>query len=237
MRAEAEAGTDGAMICLYDPAALPDDFDAEAPDPGFFEELQAQGRLFFSETGGDGSFLVHVHADETMPEPIARCARDPIDMTLEVPSGTLVFCGAEYAHKHESPLAKKHPLMLAQSRMTLPSGRYRARMFRGEYGEDELDRRFDAAVSTRERLAFRAIEIAMALVVVGFVGGLALGAASWWYRDLLSLLVAYVIAWVGLVVSIVLVRRTTAFRVADAEWERIQQGMPTIIAVLTREPS
>lgn len=105
MRHVVEAGCDGATLCAFDAAALPADFDAlvEQDPLGLMEDLQRQGRLWFSETAGDGNYVFHVHVDEAMP---ALPASSKVRRTLHaefpvfaVPSGTLWLCGAEYTSR------------------------------------------------------------------------------------------------------------------------------------------
>lgn len=97
-----EAGCDGAMLCAFDPAALPKDFDARVEDDPLdvMLQLQEEGRFWIDETGADGSFVFHVYVDEPVDNESLRDA--PIKQQLEFrpitcPSGTLWVCGAEYA--------------------------------------------------------------------------------------------------------------------------------------------
>jgi hypothetical protein len=91
-----EAGTDGATIAAFDAAALPADFDLRiGADPvGLMEMLQAQGRMWFGGTGGDGSHIVQILIDERSSglEQGQPAWRGPINL----PSGRLWVCGAEY---------------------------------------------------------------------------------------------------------------------------------------------
>jgi hypothetical protein len=91
-----EAGTDGATLCAFDATALPNDLDSRiAEDPiGLMERLRDRGVLWFGGTGGDGRHIVHVLVDE---EPASGTLDPPAwDGHLEVPSGGLWVCGAEY---------------------------------------------------------------------------------------------------------------------------------------------
>lgn len=90
------AGTDGATLAAFDAAALPADFDARVEDDphALLAALQAEGRLWFGGTGGDGEHVVRVLVDED-PRDLAGCA--PAHRgRLAVPSGGLWVCGAEY---------------------------------------------------------------------------------------------------------------------------------------------
>lgn len=107
MRHVIDTGCDGATLCAFDPAALPDDADAllEEDPMGTMERWQNEGRFWVGGTGSDGRFVFHVHVDEALPEPSPGAQR-----TLEArfdafacPGGQLWFCGAEYAAR--DPLA------------------------------------------------------------------------------------------------------------------------------------
>ncbi len=93
MRHRIEAGTDGATLCAFDPAALPKDFDARVGDDpaGLMEALRDHGLVWVGDTGGDGQHQVEVRIDE------ASAPQAPVFRgSLLVPSGALWVCGAEY---------------------------------------------------------------------------------------------------------------------------------------------
>jgi hypothetical protein len=92
-------GTDAASVCLFDPSALPDDFDERVQEGPIemLEQLAAQGRLWWCNTGGDGGYLFHVYADADVPDEVRPYLRDPHHAErFQIPSGTLWACGAEY---------------------------------------------------------------------------------------------------------------------------------------------
>ncbi len=100
MKTIIHAGTDGAALCCFDPAALPADFDARAEqDPeGVCAALQDEQRFWWQDTGGDGSQLVHVYIDEAFPAREGfRLKRIAAFDRFQCPGGTLWVCGAEYA--------------------------------------------------------------------------------------------------------------------------------------------
>lgn len=122
------AGTDGASLCAFDPAALPADFDTRmAADPaGLLERLRDEGRLWHAETGSDGTCVIEVSVDE--PE-----TAGPVPTwtgAIAVPSGRLWVCGAEYAARDPRMGSKATPKGgLGRYRMgdclELPPGTYR----------------------------------------------------------------------------------------------------------------
>lgn len=99
VRWQLEAGTDGATVALFDAAGLPADFaEIVQADPiQLFNQLQAEGRLFWSDTGGDGSYLAELTIGGT-DDPPPDALVDPVVSIspFHVPSGRLWFAGAEY---------------------------------------------------------------------------------------------------------------------------------------------
>ena len=95
------AGCDGATLCAFDPGALPSDFDRVVGDDpvASMQQLQAQGRFWFGETGGDGRFVFDVYVGERAP-PVSSHEKRVLLVEIPgftCPSGRLWFCGAEYA--------------------------------------------------------------------------------------------------------------------------------------------
>ena len=96
-----EIGTDAATICGYDPAILPDDFDLKdlGEQADTVQVLAGDGRLWHDETGGDGTYVVHVYVNEAPildPNVQDRVIEQSDFMRFPCPSGTFVVCGAEY---------------------------------------------------------------------------------------------------------------------------------------------
>jgi hypothetical protein len=95
------AGCDGATLCVFDPAALPRDFDRVVGDdpPAMMQQLKSQERMWFGETGADGRFVFHAYVGERPPPTSADEKRILLAEFpgFVCPSGKLWFCGAEYA--------------------------------------------------------------------------------------------------------------------------------------------
>ena len=220
MRLEALAGTDAACVCLYDPAALPDDFDQRfGEDPReSLEAAQSEGRAFFTETGGDGSYLLHVYVGEPMPEGLFVRADEPVEMELQVPSGELVFCGAEYAHKHRSALAERHPQMLDGSRMRVPPGTYRATFWRTEWSDDDSE--------GASRLSLVA-GLGTGAWILALVVGVALLFTPWRWA-----LVGYVPVLVVALLALVRLQRHPELVRARETRERLEREMPSLVLEL-----
>ena len=97
-----EVGCDGAMVCAFDPEALPKDFDDSIEhDPlGVMLQLQEEGRLWIDGTGGDGSFIFHIYVDEhAVYESLGDSVIEEQSefRSIACLSGKLWICGAEYA--------------------------------------------------------------------------------------------------------------------------------------------
>ena len=79
MRYVIETGTDAGSLLLFDPAALPADFDRRLQnDPvEIFESLSRVGKAFWIDTDGDGRYLLHAYVDEPIPATIWAYLHDP----------------------------------------------------------------------------------------------------------------------------------------------------------------
>lgn len=138
-----EAGTDGAMLCAFDPAALPPDFDARiADDPaGLLDTLRKEGRLWFGGTGGDGGFIVHVVASNSgdVPDGLSPAWQGGISL----PSGSLWICGAEYIAndpRKGSAFTPRGGLgrYAMGDRIDLPPGRYALSVYEIDREDEEF---------------------------------------------------------------------------------------------------
>lgn len=227
MRLIGEAGTDGATVALWDPEALPVDFDARYRDEALdlLEALQDEGRLFWTETGGDGAYLLHVYLDERLPESLASYCLDPIEIArFRVPSGVLHFAGAEYVYRDDDAFFTSHPHM--GSRMELPAGTYCARIYRVEYPDNYVEQQVRAqlggdAYGYREisgGLIAGAAVLTLIAIIVLFLSRL----AGW------SLAVAGLAAvlWVAVVVRV----RSPQYREVGERSEEVEREYPSIVA-------
>lgn len=188
MRHVIETGTDGATLCFFDPAALPDDFDEQVKSGPIevFEELTAAGRFWWTSTGGDGGFLFHFYMDEPVPERIAERAQDRYEIRIALPSGQLWACGAEYAAKDPrrgSSATPRHGLAGSPrmgGRCEAAPGSYSGAAWRTEWPDDAEKNAIKAQLGgdfyARERfwgLSF-ALSYVAAFVMIIATGGLAI---------------------------------------------------------------
>ena len=109
-----EAGTDAATLILYDPAALPADFDTSTHDDpvAMLEELHAGGRVYWINTGADGSYLLHAYVDEPIPPALEQHVKEPVKVDgFQVPSGRLYFVGSEFCGSGVDAALSRYPHM------------------------------------------------------------------------------------------------------------------------------
>src|SRR5262245_7710284 len=132
-----DAGTDAASLLLFDPRALPEDFDtATDPDPvGLLERMQGEGRAYWIDTHADGAYVLHTYVDEPVPESLAAHMRNPVVVeSFQVPSGRLYFTGSEYAGAAVDAHLSRYPHMGGY--LEARPGVYRLTVYETEYPED-----------------------------------------------------------------------------------------------------
>jgi hypothetical protein len=144
-----EGGTDAGSMVIFDPATLPDDYDAIARrDPiTVIERLSVDGWLYWLDTASDGGYTLGVCVDGRVPGDLAGFAR-PLGNAarFSVATGRLYFAGIEYVFRHDDSFLRKHPHMGACYQ--IPPGTYRLTVYGIEYPEsfheDQLRRRLAA---------------------------------------------------------------------------------------------
>lgn len=227
MRLVGEAGTDGAMVALFDPEALPEDFDRryEEEPVELLERLQSEGRLFWTETGADGAFLLHLYLDEPVPGSLAPYCRDPVELpAFQAPGGALWFSGAEYVFHRDDAQMRKYPHM--GTRMEIPAGVYHARLLRVEYPEDHVEERVKQAVGARGRRLVESVGCLAGTALALTLGAcLAMFASRFSFWSLL-LGAAAVLAWIGIIAFV----RSSAYRAAREQSTAIQRDFPLMVA-------
>lgn len=244
-----ETGTDAASVCLFDPAALPPDFDQRIQGDTLevLEELAREGRLWSCDTGADGAFLFHLYVDEPVPgemRPYLHDAQQRPD--LLVPGGVLWACGTEYVardpERGNSATPKrglgKYSHMGGHCRVT--PGTYELTAWRAEW-PDEMRREGLAKQLGRARVrrskAFGVVTgvtlfsaIAGSIVTVGLtIGALRsfrarLGELALWWGGLALL-------WT---VALLLLRVMTR-REQDPRRREVEHRFPSIVVHLQRK--
>jgi len=231
MRHIVAAGTDAASLLLFDPGALPDDYDAQMQgNPGeMLERLSSEGRLRWINTGADGAYLLHAYVEEAMPESLRQYARDPITVEhFSIPSGQLYFTGAECGFQRDDSFLREHPHM--GGAFPLPPGDYRLTLFRTEYPDGFHEELLRGRVTP---LAYRLhqgmgclVGVAVAAVIAAAVT-LFLRPRGFWLRYILP--PAILLAMLPF-----LARRLAPFREASRQVKELEREYPSIIAELHR---
>lgn len=139
MRHIIDVGTEVATLCVFDPQALPDNFDEAGADAlDVLRQMRIDERAFVCATGADGSFVLHVSVNETLPPELQKHLKDPVPLrNFRVPSGTLIACGAEAATRAGTP-----PEPGVGAVIQVQPGTYDAVAYRGEWPTGTLAQRF-----------------------------------------------------------------------------------------------
>jgi hypothetical protein len=231
MRHIVEAGTDAAGVALFDPGALPADFDSRVQDDPIelFETLQRDGKAFYTETGGDGRYLLHAYVDEPVPGNLQEHLREPVIIErLAVPNGRLYFTGSEYAFRQDDGLLKQYPHMGAA--IEVPAGEYRLTISRAAYPANHLENLLreevgPVAFQLHQNMPWFAT-FAVAAVIALVVGYFAIPREDY----LLYLLPASVIV----VALPFIVVRLKQYQEARERFAAIQREYPAMVARLER---
>jgi drug/metabolite transporter superfamily protein YnfA len=239
MRQIVETGTDVASLCFFDPVALPDDFDERLKRemPTFFQQLSNQGRLWWMETGADGSYLFHFYVDEQPPKEILTYTHDPKEVErFLVPSGKVFACGAEYVTRHPVPGGKHSPTI--HESFEIQPGEYSLTAWRAEWPDNEYDSRMKAALGMsewqrRQRISLFATYVIIALILAGIFLVVATispsGRTYWGWKGLFGL-------WVGFIVLLNVVPRILS-RFQHSEnglTGEVESSMPSIVIHMRR---
>jgi hypothetical protein len=164
-------------MVLFDPAALPMDFDAKYEDDPVtqLEELMRLGRLCWINTEGDGYYTLGIYVRAGLPADLEPFAK-PIETIdrFQVPSGRLFFTGVEYAFQTDDSKLRKYPHM--GDAADVRAGTHPAVFFEFEYPKNFhialLKRRLSAA-------EFLAYQLMNTLTPIGCIVLLAMLGSFW----------------------------------------------------------
>ena len=222
-------GTDAASMLIFDPAALPEDYDSRARhDPiAVIEQLAADQRLYWLETAGDGGYSLGVCVCGRLPSETEGFARPLGNATrFAVPSGRLYFTGIEYAFRLDDAYLRKHPHM--GTFQEIPPGTYRLALYEMDYPEgfheDLLRKRISPGW-------FRLYSLMGGLIPLGCMGLLVLAASPF----LLGLRVWSVTALpccLVLALPAIVLSRTRTYREARGLHLALQHEYPDYLATL-----
>jgi hypothetical protein len=229
MRYVIEAGTDAASLLLFDPGALPPDFEQRL-QTGTLEisvRLDEEGKVCWISTEGDGGFSLHAYVDEPIAEQLLANLFDPVRVeSFPVPTGRVFFTGSEYAFRDDDQLLRQHPHM--GGFFTIRPGAYRLNLYRGVYPSGALEQRFGSESSTWEFILWNSMRVLIPLAVAAWIGLVVIfftrSRVPWPPLLAPSLGLIFVLPF--------LVRRLETYRLARERYASLEREYPSFIAEL-----
>jgi hypothetical protein len=173
-----EGGTDAASMLIFDPGALPEDFDIRArEDPiAVIEPLAAAGRLYWLDTAADGGYSLGLCVDRPLPLGMLKFAKFAGEADrFSAPSGRVYFAGIEYAFRDDDSFLRKHPHMGAYRE--IPRGGHHLRLFEMVYPEDFHEDLLRESLSPG---AIRLLALMNSLISLGCLAALGLVVSPLW---------------------------------------------------------
>jgi hypothetical protein len=234
MRYEIEAGTDAGSLLLFDPAALPADFELQfQSDMGeTLGRLTRWGRAFWINTDGDGRCMLHAYVDEHIPAELEACVRDPVTVVaFQVPSGQLFLTGAEYASRQHPSLLEKAPHMGGS--VAIRPGIYHLTVFRTAYPDRLVQERFRNSVSPWEYRLWTSMTVLIPLAIAAWIGLVVIyfTTARVPNHRYLSAVLALIFAFPFVV------RWSDAYRSLKQKFASLEREFPTLVAwIMYRGP-
>ncbi len=171
MRYVIEAGTDASSLLLFDPGALPQDFERsfQTGSGEILERLDREGRVCWITVDGDGGYSLHAYIGERVPRELERCAVEPETIDeFHVPTGRLIFAGSEYAFREDDSFLRNHPHM--GSSFLVPPGVYRLKVFRTQYPKRFVEQLFRNQASPWEYCLWNSMILLIPLAVAAWIG-------------------------------------------------------------------
>jgi hypothetical protein len=218
-----EGGTDAAEMVVFDPAALPDDFDARQKDDPIaqLEVLQKAGCLYRIETHADGGYELGVHIGNGLSDELQPFVKTRETITpFHIPGGRLFFTGVEYAFQTDDSFLRKYPHM--GEAVELESGEYRAEFFDFEYPEDFHEELLQKRLPPAQFHLLRSMNTLApigCISVLALLGSLALLKWTVWLSTALPV--------GGLLIALpVILSRLPAYRRANGVYRAIQKEYP-----------
>jgi hypothetical protein len=229
MRYVIEAGTDASSLLLFDPGALPEDFERlfQSSSGEILERLDREGRVCWITVDGDGGYLLHAYIGERVPRELERCAVEPETIEeFHVPTGRVVFAGSEYAFREDDSFLRNHPHMGGSFR--LPPGVYRLKIFRTQYPKRFVEQLFRNQASPWEYCLWNSMILLIPLAVAAWIGLVVIFFTTVHvpFPSFLAPLLVLVFA------SPFLVRRLKIYRSAKERFASLEREYPALVAQL-----
>jgi hypothetical protein len=229
MRYVIEAATDAEALLLFDPAALPADFEHQfqSDASGTLERLHRQGLACWIPVAGDGSYLLHVYLDEPIPPTLRLCLREPVVIAnFPAPSGWLHFTGAECAFRDDDIALAEQPRMGGSAVIT--PGTYRLMLFRAEYPAGHVARQFRASASHLEYSLWASMYVLVPLAVAAWIGLVVI-----FFTTVRVPFPSFLAPLLLAVFSLpFLVRRLPAYKSVREQYARVERRFPPLVVQL-----
>jgi hypothetical protein len=232
MKYVVEAGTDAASIVLFDPRALPEGFDeaVSGDDPvAIVSELADAGRIFWTDSGGDGSYLLHAYVNEDVPAELRPYLRDTIDESHQfaVSGGCIYFTGIEYAFRNDDSFLKKYSHM--GGAFPIENGTYVATLYRAEFPPTTIPDTYRKRATSMQRFVHGAYDVLVTLAfltVVAMIGTFFFMTWRAWLTFVVPMAVLSVaLSWI--------LYRLPAFRSSDKIWREVHREFPDFVVTLS----
>jgi len=229
MRHIVEAGTDAAMLTIFDPAAIPEEYDKTSPGDQIkvCDKLEQEGRLKLVNTGSDGAYLLHAYEAEEVPGYLRAFLKEPIVLEkFQVPSGKLYFTGTEYTFAKDDSYLKRHPHMGGS--LSLKPGVWHLTLYRTDYPDDFHDNLFKEKLGGPGYKLYDSMGCFVGLAVLAVIGSIVafnFMSAKYWAVSVLPL---------GLLLLSLpfIVSNLPSYRHIDRQKKEIEREYPSIVAVL-----
>lgn len=216
-------------MLIFDPAALPDDYDRRMRDDplGVIKLLADEGRIFWLNTHADGAYSLGVCLDGQLPSRHAAFARQlGVAERFAASGGSLYFAGIEYAFRHDDSFLRKHPHM--GSLQKIAAGDYRLTIYEIDYPANFHDKLLRQHLTVGD---YRMHSLMNWLAPFGCISAVAMVAIAIafglrdWTRTALPLCVA-------LIVPAILLASLRPHREAKRMKRAIERAYPEFLAVL-----
>jgi hypothetical protein len=229
MRYVIEAGTDAASLLLFDPGALPADFERQfqSDTVDVLGRLSNEGKACWVATDGDGLHLVHAFVDEHVPKELWGFAVAPeVIEEFLVPTGQLFVTGSEYAFREDDSFLRRHPQM--GGFVSIRPGTYRLTVFRTRYPEQLVEDLFRAQAGPQEYWLWRSTKALIPLAVAAWICLVVI-----FFTTVRVPFPRFLSALLGLILALpFLVHRLETYRAARRRFESLEREHPALVAHL-----
>jgi hypothetical protein len=216
-----DGGTDIAAMALFCldaqlAEAYIDDWDKHEE---YIAELERHNKILRISTGSDGSYLCHIHVDESIPESIYQyCVQDDAKFaTISTSDGRIAFGGCE------SALSTYVPNANVRSDANILPGTYAVKAYRTEYPKDLISSTVSERIGKGTIWFLRIPHFILLLSIIA-------GTASWWYTG--STLPSVIYVGLALLTHIPF-GMTKRWKTADALRRSIAKKYPSIVIQMT----